>query len=174
MVQDLGPEDMAQYPSGQQEALSFRAYPARAVQSDAAAGNDAMQVRVMPEGLSPGVQHGKKPVTGRQPRFPEIEQRLGRCAKQNAVDDTRVLKRQGSELMRQRKDNVEVGDRQQLAHSFIEPLDTRGGLALRTMPIATRVVGHFAVAALVALIYMAAQGLGTTGRNVAKNSALRG
>ena len=41
------------------------------------------------------------------------------------------------------------------------------------MPIAAGMVGHLALTALLALVYMAAQSLGATGCDVAENSTLR-
>ena len=172
MIQDLALEELAQHPDRQEETLSFRRDPAGAVQGDASARDDAVQVRVMPECLPPSVQHGEKTETGREPPLAEFEQRLGHGAKQDAVDDARVLQRQGPELMRQCEHDMKVDDRQQVEQSLVEPLGSRGGLALRAMPIAAGIVGHLAVAALVALEHVAAQGLGATGRDVGENPAL--
>ena len=76
--------------------------------------------------------------------------------------------------MRQREHDMKVDDRQQIEQSLAEPGGARGGLALQTMPIAAGVIGHLAVAALVALKHVAAQGLGATGPDVGENAALLG
>ena len=109
----------------------------------------------MLECLPPSVQHGKETETSREPGLPPFEERLGHGAQQDALDDTRVLKRPGSERMRQREDDMQVEDGQQVEPSLVEPLGACRGLALRAMPMATRVLGHLAVAALLALQHVA-------------------
>ena len=172
MIQDLALEELARHPDRQEEPPSLTTHPAGAVQGDATAGDDAVQVRMMPQCLPPSVQHREKTEASGEPLLADFEQRLGHGAKQDAVDDARVLQRQGTELMRQCEHDMKVDDGQQVAQSLVEPLGSRGGLALRAMPIATGIVGHLAVAALVALKHVAAQGLGATGRDVAENPAL--
>ena len=76
--------------------------------------------------------------------------------------------------MRQREHDMKVDDRQQVEQPLVEPLGPRGGLALRAMPIAAGVIGHLAMAALVALKHVATQGLGATGLDVGENAALLG
>ena len=133
-----------------------------------------MQVRVVPQCLPPSVQHGEKTEASREPPLADFQQCLGHGAKQDAVDDARVLQRQGAELMRQREHDMKVGDGQQVAQSLVEPLGSRRGLALRAMPIAAGVVGHLAMAALVALKHVAAQSLGAAGCDVGENPPLLG
>ena len=121
-----------------------------------------------------GVQHGEKTEMSCEPGLPNFEQRLGDGTKQDAVDDAPVLKRQGTELMRQREHDMKVDDGQQVAQSLVEPLCSCRGLALRAMPVAAGVVGHLAVVALVALKHVAAQSLGAAGCDVGENPALLG
>ncbi len=76
--------------------------------------------------------------------------------------------------MRQREHDMKVDDRQQVEQPLVVPLGPRGGLALRAVPIAAGIVGHFAMAALVALKDVAAQDLGAAGLDVGENAALLG
>ena len=173
-VQNFSSKNMAQHPDGQEEPPSLTTHPAGAVQSDATARDDAVQVRVMPECLPPSVQHGEKTEAGCEPALSNFEQRLGHGAKQDAVDNARVLKRQGTELMRQREHDMKVDHGQRVAQPLVEPLGSCRGLALRAMPVAAGVVGHLAVAALVALKHVAGQSLGAAGCDVGENPALLG
>ncbi len=173
-IQNFSPKNMAQHPDGQKEPPSLTTHPAGAIQGDAAAGDDAVQVRVSLQRLPPSMQHGEETDASPEPALSNFEQRLGGGAKQDAVDDARVLQSQGSELMRQREHDMKVDDRQQVEQPLVEPLGPRGGLALRAVPIATGVVGHLAMAALVALKDVAAQDLGAAGLDVGENAALLG
>ena len=76
--------------------------------------------------------------------------------------------------MRQREHDMKVEDGQQVEQSLVEPLGSCRGLALRAMPMATRVVGHLAVTTALALVHVAAQDLGATGCDVGENPALLG
>ena len=69
---------------------------------------------------------------------------------------------------------MKVDDGQQVEQSLVEPLGARCGLALRAVPIAAGIVGHFARAALVALKDVAAQELGAAALDVGENAALLG
>ena len=76
------------------------------------------------EVLSPGVQHREE--TDRRAQTLRIgrdgEQRFRCGAKQDAIDLARILQRQPADLLRQRKHDVEVRDRQQFALPFGQPL----------------------------------------------------
>ncbi len=90
------------------------------------------------EVLAPGVKDGQK--TNRGSHAVRVsrnrEQRLRRCAEQNAINLSRILKRQHANLLRQRKDNVEVGDRQQFGLPLCQPCGARHRLTLWAMPVA--------------------------------------
>ena len=68
---------MAQHPHGQEEPPSLTTHPAGAIQGDATARDDAVQVRVILEGLPPSMQHGEETETSCEPGLPHFEQRLG-------------------------------------------------------------------------------------------------
>ena len=173
-VQNFSSKNMTQHTDGQEESSSLTTHPAGAIQGHAAARDDAVQVRVSLQRLPPSMQHGEETEASPEPALSHFEQRLGGGAKQDAVDDARVLQRQGSELLRQREHDMKVDDGQQVEQPLVEPLGPRGGLALRTMPIATGVIGHLAMAAPVALKDVAAQELGAAALDVGENSTLLG
>ncbi len=77
------------------------------------------------------------------------------------IDLARILQRQPADLLRQRKYNVEIWDRQQFGLPFGQPLCARHGLTLWAMPVAARVIRDDAMPARIALLHilhMAAEG----------------
>src|SRR5215831_11830460 len=74
------------------------------------------------------------------------QQRLGGGAEQQVVDRCLVVVGNWANLGRQRKDQVEVADRQQIGRARGEPVFRCRALALGTMAVAARVVGNPAVA----------------------------
>ena len=89
------------------------------------------------------------------------KQRFRRGAEQDVVDLARILKCQPADLLRQRKHDVEIWNRQQFSPSCRQPFCARRGLTLWTMPVAARIIRDDAMPALVALLHilpMAAEG----------------
>src|SRR5262249_56080156 len=81
------------------------------------AGNDAVQMEVRPQLLVPGMQDQGGAEGAAQVLAAELQQRSGRGVEQQVEDGPLVLlvtEDQRVELMRQRENVVEVGDRQQL------------------------------------------------------------
>src|ERR1022692_3464294 len=112
--------------------------PAGAVGGKAAAGHDAMQVRMKMQVLTPGVQYGKKAdgsaeVSGIGGNG---EQGFGSGLKQDGIDLSRVLKRQATDLLGKSEHDVEIRNGQELRLPFGEPLGAGGGLALEATAIA--------------------------------------
>src|ERR1700676_3660550 len=87
----------------------------------------------------------------------DLEQSLGAGAKQKAVDFRLVLQRQRSQLMRQCEDNMDVRHGQKVPATRVEPAVAGVGLALRTMPVAARIVGDGLIAATGALVHVSAE-----------------
>ena len=85
------------------------------------------------------------------------EQCLGGGAEQQVVDDRLVLISDRGEFGRQREDDVEIANRQQIGLAGGEPVPRRRALTLRAMAVATGVVRDAAVAALLATLDMAAE-----------------
>ena len=117
--------------------------PARAIERGAAAGRDAMDMRVMSESLAPGVEHCGDADAGA--KMVEIggdrDQRLGGGAEQDGVDGGLVVEGDRGDRRRQREDDVEVRDRQEFSLTLGEPLGARQALTLRTVPVAAGIVG---------------------------------
>ena len=72
------------------------------------------------------------------------------------------------------EDDVEVGNGQHVVQLRVEPTRAGGGLTLGTVPIAAGVVGIATMAAAIAGFFMAAQGSGSAGSDVAQGAALLG
>ena len=69
------------------------------------------------------------------------ERGLGRCLHEQVVDHALVLIGDVAQLGRQRVDDMEVADGQQLGLALGQPLACRRALALRAMPVAATIVG---------------------------------
>src|SRR6478672_362727 len=85
------------------------------------------------------------------------QQCLGGGAEHEVVDDRLVLVGDRGDLGRQREDDVEIADRQQIGLAGREPILRRRALTLGAMAIAARVVGDAAVAAILAALDMPAE-----------------
>ena len=108
---------------------------------------------------SPGVEHGgDADARAQMPGVSRDRRHRLRCRpEQQVVDDRLVLPGDVGDLGRQREDDVEIADRQQVGLALGEPGSRGGALALGTVPVATRVIGDPEVAAVVAAIDMAAE-----------------
>ena len=121
-VEEQAPEQAREHPHRQEEARPA-GDPAAAIEGDAAGRHDAVDMRVVVEGLAPGVQHGGDADPG--PKVLRIGgdrgQRLRRGLEQEPVEPGLVLVGQSAESCRQGEDQVEVGDRQELGLARLEP-----------------------------------------------------
>ena len=95
----------------------------------------------------------------------EGEQRVGGRAKEERVDHARIALRERVERVRQREDDVEVRNGQQVGLARREPPFLGERLALRAMAIATGVVGDPHGAAAVTRLPMPAEDGGAAGRD---------
>jgi hypothetical protein len=157
-----------------QKEAGAAADPAGPVDRWPATRHDAVDMGMMMEVLSPGVQDGHQPDLGAE--MPGIgsddAQRLGGGREQDAIDDCLIVESDLCDWRRQRKDDVEVRHRQQLGLSVGQPFGTRQPLALRAVPVAAGIVGDAKPAAAVALFEMTAQRRRAAGFDGAHNTAL--
>ena len=133
--------------------------PPRPIGRQSARGHDAVDVRMMLEALSPGVQDHQS-ANRRAQAFRvgrDLQQRRRRGPKQEVVDDALVGERETRERLRHREDDVHVADRQELLLPRGHPGVAGGGEALGTMPIPTAVVREGRLRALVAAIAVPAE-----------------
>ena len=116
--------------------------PARAVQGKAAAGDEAMNVRMVLQVLTPGVEHADEADLGAEMLGigGDHVQRLGRGPEQDGVDRFLVLESDLGGRRWQGEDDVETRRWQQLALPRDQPGGARWSLAFRAMPVAARVI----------------------------------
>jgi hypothetical protein len=122
------------------------------VGSDAATRNDAMEVWMMMQILSPGMEH-RYEADSRTQMFAvggDLQEGFGCGAKEHAVNCPLVLKSQGSEHLRQ------------LSSTLVEPCRAGGALTLWAMTITAGTIRDRAVSAMVALLDVATERSGTT------------
>lgn len=134
---ELAAEDAAEC-SYRQEESARRVDPFGTVESQAAGGDDVVDMGMMLKVLSPGVEHAEESdirsqVLGVPHQF---EHRRGAGAVEQIVEQPLVLENKRGELVRQREDNVEVGHGQQLSRARRQPFSARVPLALGAVPIA--------------------------------------
>jgi hypothetical protein len=111
-----------------------------------------MNVRMMEEALSPGVQHRDHADLGAQMLGigGDGAHRLGCRLEQDVVDDRLVLQRDRRDRRGHREHHVEVGDRQQFGLPVGQPLRAGQSLALGAMPVAAGIVGDADLVAVLA------------------------
>src|SRR5260370_15076847 len=156
--QEEPPEQAGKHPHRKEEA-GLAAYQARAVERYPAAWHDHMDVRVVGHCGAPAVEHGGGADASAE--MPGIggdrQQCLGGRAEQQVVDDRLVLVSDRSDLGRQREDDVEIADRQQIGLAGCEPIRRCRTLTLWAMSVTARVVSDAAVAAILAALDMPAE-----------------
>ena len=128
----------------------------------------------MRQRLSPGMQDGDAADLGAEPARIGGERRhcLGGGLEQDGIDDGLVLESDRGDRCRKRKDDVEIGNRQQVGFSRGEPRGSGCPLTLRTVPIAAGIIGDACHAAVVASLHVAAERLGPARNDRAHHAPL--
>ena len=157
-VEELPAEQTPQDANRQEEPWSA-GRPLCPVECDATTRDDAVDVRMVKEIRAPRVQHGQKTdVCAQVFRVAgNLAQRTCGTVEQDLVHDGLVLKGYRRDLLRDRKDNVEVLDWEQLSLPLSNPPCSRQLLTLGAMPIPAGVVSDLLVATLVALLNVSAR-----------------
>ena len=133
-------------------------------------------MEVLRESLAPRVQdRGDSDRAAEVPRIAaEGEQRVRGRAEEQRVDHARIALCERIEVVRQRENDMEVGNREQIGPSSREPPLFRQCLTLRAMAIATGVVGDPYGAAPVTRLPMPAECGGAAGLDRVKRPTLDG
>src|ERR1700691_1976581 len=92
----------------------------------------------------------------------DLLQRLRRRPEQDVIDNGLVLERDRGDLVRHREHYVEVRHVEQFCLTVFEPLSAGETLALRAVPVPTRVVRDTLVAAVAATLDVTAERGGAT------------
>src|SRR5688572_18506063 len=93
----------------------------------------------------------------------EFQQSRRGTGEQERVEPTLIVLDQPVELMRQREDDVEVRDGQQVLNLLLQPLGTLELLTARTVPVATGVGHEVLLPAMGTLVLVATERRGVTG-----------
>ncbi len=173
-LNEFAAKDPAEHLHRQEEARIFRANPASAIRREATGRNDAVHVRMLDQGLPPGVEDAQETdlsteVSGIGGDF---EQRRRAGAKEQVIQARGVALAQRIERVRQREDDMDVRHVEQLALARGQPALSRLSLTLGTVPVATGVVRDGPMSAGATLIEMTAERGGPTPPERAQDGAL--
>ena len=135
-VEEQPAEGLRQRVNGEQE-VRLAGDPAIAVEGEAAAGDETVNVRVVGERLSPSMQHGDQADLGAETFGGKDGERLRRRPHQQAIDGLLVVEGDFGRGRRQGEDDMEVGNRQQFGLARGEPLRPRRPLAFCAVAVAT-------------------------------------
>ena len=97
-----------------------------------------MDMGMMLEVLSPGMEHAEESYVGSQVLriASQLEHGRGAGVVEQVVEQPLVLEDKGGQFVRQSEDDVEVRDRQQFGRARRQPFCARVALALGAVPIA--------------------------------------
>jgi len=174
-VEVAGPEETAEHTDGEEKPAGT-GQPGAPVGGESTGRDDAVQVGMVDEGLPPGVEHGEEPDAGPEEAGVggHIEQGGGGGAEEEIVEDPRMSEREGPELVGQGEDHVGVGHGEHIGLALLEPVRLGAALALGTVPVAARVVGDLAVAAVGAGVDVAPERRGAAPQDPVDDPALLG
>jgi hypothetical protein len=171
--EELAAEERREDFDGEEMAVAGRR-PLRAVERDATAGDDAMQVGVELQVAGPGVQHGRDAGDGAETGgvAPQGEERPGSGAEQNCEDQPSVAEGERAQGGRQGEDDVEVVGVEDARHAPLDPARLAQALALGAVTVTAGVVGRALVAAGRAGVEVSAEGWGAADLDGANDRAL--
>ena len=104
----------------------------------------------------------------------ELQQGGGGAGEQEGVEAGLVVPDERVQFVRQRKNDVEIGDGQQVLGLLLQPLGAIEFLATGTMAVAARVRHEVPCSAMGTLVLVAAQRWGVTGGDGAKDLPMMG
>ena len=116
---------------------------------ETAGGNDAVEMRMQSEVLSPGVQDAEEADLGSEVLGVggNLKHGLGGGAEEQIIEQPWIALTERVQLVGQGKDDVEIRYAEQVLFAPCEPALARLGLALGTVPVATGVIGDGLVVA---------------------------
>jgi len=137
------------------------------IERKAAGGNDAMNMRMSVELLTPSMQHTEE--TNFRTEVSRITRNFLKCfgtgAEQEIVEDLLVLQNQWPQTVGQCEDDMHVAGREQFSSTRGNPALPSSDLALRAVAIAATVEGDGLMPAAGARVEMTAECGGPTPRN---------
>src|SRR5271156_3774531 len=147
-IEELAAKDAAEDLDGEKEGI-FRMNPVRVAWIEAAGGNDAVEMRMQSQVLSPGVQNAEEADLGSEVLGAgrNFEHGLSAGAEEQIVEQPWIALTERIQLVGQGKDDVEVGHAEQILFAPCQPALACLGLALGTVAVATGVIGNGLVVA---------------------------
>jgi len=148
--------------------------PVLMLERETSGWDEAMDVGMVEEILSPGVEDGEKTDIGAQVKriASQSLQGAGDGGEELGIEQTLVGKEDRTQRFGDCKDKVEVGDGEQIALTGGQPLLTTMTETLRTVPVATGLVRDVLMAATITLMEIAAQGAGSTKGQITQDFSL--
>ena len=101
-----------------------------------------------------------------------LQKRFGHSPKENSINDLRVLQSQRSQFPRQGKDDVTIGNGQNLRGPVPQPLIPCPAVALWAMAVAAGSIGDPLMSAMITLLHLRAKRGCTTRADVSECFAL--
>ena len=135
-----------------------------------------MHVGMVLQSLSPGMENGQEAYFGSQ-TFGiggHFQKSLGYRSEQASIDDCRVLQGERRQLVRQGEDHMTIRNGQDLLRPGSQPLVTCPAVALWAMSVAARSVFNHLMGAMVALLYIGAEGGGAARADIPESLPLLG
>ena len=130
------------------------------IQGQSAGGDKTVNVKMVFEGLVPGMQHGDDSDSSLKTRAAKLKERFADGFKQNSEQNLFVGEDQAVENVRQGKDHMEIAHRQELRGLLLKPLGFGQRLALGAVAVTAGVIARVLKATSVALLEMTSQLLG--------------
>src|SRR5438445_1466049 len=157
-----------------QEEVGPASHPSCAVERRSTTRHDTVDMRMVLQGLAPGMEDGGHAELGTEMLGVGCDggERLRRAAEQDGIDHRLVLESNLSGRGRQADDHVEIRHGKEFGLPLGKPLRARRALALRTVPIATGVLGDAGRTAGVALLDVATEHGRPTRRDGAHHASL--
>ena len=141
-----------------QEEVRSAAEPS-SIGSKSPARDEAMNVRMMGEHLTPGVKNGQEADLATQRSWIGSKglERRGDGVEQDAIDYGLIVEGDLGDLGRHGEHDVEIGYRQQIGLTIGQPSFASRALALGAMPIAAAVERHAGMCAILTSLDMTAK-----------------
>ena len=142
-IEELAAKDAAEDLDGEEERI-LGMNPAGVAWVETAGGNDAVEMRMRSEVLSPGVQNAEEADLGSEVLGVgrNFKHGLSAGAEKQIVEQPWVALTERVQLVGQGKDDVEVGHDEQILFAPCEPALASLSLALGTVAVATGVIGN--------------------------------
>lgn len=141
-IEELAAKDAAEDLDGEEERI-LGMNPAGVAWIETAGGNNAVEMRMQSQVLSPGVQDAEEADLGSEVLGVggNLKHGLGGGAEEQIIEQPWIALTERVQLVGQGKDDVEVRYAEQVLFAPCEPALARLGLALGTVPVATGVIG---------------------------------